>query len=932
MNDRELITAGVEARRNGNRPAALEHFLAAIQAAPTEIVARLEAAQELRFAGQLAEALAVLPEDAVGKPQRASLLTLRAILTREQGDRAAALVLFRAVVEACPDHLAGRLEAAQELRFAGQLAEALAILPEDAVGKPQRAFLLTLRAILTRERGDRAAALVLFRAAVEACPDHLGGRLEAAQELRFAGQLAEALAILPEDAVGKPQRASLLTLRAILTRERGDRAAALVLFRAAVEACPDHLAGRLEAAQELRFAGQLAEALAILPEDAVGKPQRAFLLTVRGYLYRRLGDRVASQAAFSAAAAAAAAVPQNPIYHRAVLAEHRAHGCPEQALEWIERLPESLRTTSLLLAERGHIAMAMGEHTAALEAFRAVSALPGAPADCWANLAHCYQCLGAPDQAITVCEEALQREPGHAGTLLRLAELYLLANRYDECRALCSRIRASTDHAAAAWILRCRATTQAEGTAAALALTLRAEAELGPNAALLAYRLELLMRYGRFAEALAVCEAMADRLVDEPQLRLMAARLHLSQHRLVAAAALLDGWEPAAAWQRMHAELLRGTLAESQWRLADAVGHFRAAQALDPGAAAPSEQLGRVALLLLDIETANAALRHHAGAESSRRRLLGQSGNASQSLLGQVMDEYRLDAELIGKLRKVQALPPGARLGQLLSLVRGNPDSTPVAIALLLALRQAGMLDLAVPTSMAQRRIPRRIIQFWAQGAPPPEIAALMQTWRRWHPGHDWRSFDDPSAMAWLEQHGMHDVLRAYRRAREPAQRSDLFRLAFLAKEGGLYADADDACLAPLDHLVPPNTGLLCYQEEFASLGNNLIGAAPGHPVIRRALALATESVLRGDTDLVWLATGPGLLTRAFAQEMAASEHPARAWLADVAVLERGVATNATAMHLQVSYKGSNAHWLRGAFVTRGRHKPGAPLAERRSA
>jgi len=37
------------------------------------------------------------------------------------------------------------------------------------------------------------------------------------------------------------------------------------------------------------------------------------------------------------------------------------------------------------------------------------------------------------------------------------------------------------------------------------------------------------------------------------------------------------------------------------------------------------------------------------------------------------------------------------------------------------------------------------------------------------------------------------------------------------------------------------------------------------------ALQLATEAINRGDDDLIWLATGPGLITRAFAQTLAMS-------------------------------------------------------------
>ena len=107
-------------------------------------------------------------------------------------------------------------------------------------------------------------------------------------------------------------------------------------------------------------------------------------------------------------------------------------------------------------------------------------------------------------------------------------------------------------------------------------------------------------------------------------------------------------------------------------------------------------------------------------------------------------------------------------------------------------------------------------------------------------------------------------------RADGPAQKSDILRLAVLGKEGGWYVDADDRCVAPLSTLAAGRAGFVAYQEEFSTLGNNVMGAAPGHPIITIALENAIEALAQGDTDIVWLSTGPGLLTRSFAQALPA--------------------------------------------------------------
>jgi mannosyltransferase OCH1-like enzyme len=103
------------------------------------------------------------------------------------------------------------------------------------------------------------------------------------------------------------------------------------------------------------------------------------------------------------------------------------------------------------------------------------------------------------------------------------------------------------------------------------------------------------------------------------------------------------------------------------------------------------------------------------------------------------------------------------------------------------------------------------------------------------------------------------------------------------------------------------------YQEEYGTVGNNFIAVIPGHPVIRRALQHAVNSVNRGDRDLIWLATGPGLLTRALVEVLI--KNPSwRAVLKRVAILDRGKLAQGVASHCMTAYKKTSRHWSRSAF------------------
>jgi mannosyltransferase OCH1-like enzyme len=112
-------------------------------------------------------------------------------------------------------------------------------------------------------------------------------------------------------------------------------------------------------------------------------------------------------------------------------------------------------------------------------------------------------------------------------------------------------------------------------------------------------------------------------------------------------------------------------------------------------------------------------------------------------------------------------------------------------------------------------------------------------------------------------------VLFAYHRAAVPSVRADLFRLAYLAREGGVFVDADSACLAPLQGLLPPQAALVACRERLGMLESGFIAAAAEHKAILLALDQATASINRGDRDPLRLSTGPGLLTRCAAQVLA---------------------------------------------------------------
>ena len=171
-------------------------------------------------------------------------------------------------------------------------------------------------------------------------------------------------------------------------------------------------------------------------------------------------------------------------------------------------------------------------------------------------------------------------------------------------------------------------------------------------------------------------------------------------------------------------------------------------------------------------------------------------------------------------------------------------------------MRQAGLFPHGPAEPGSLSPIPKRIIQFWDTAEPPHDISNLMGSWREYHPNFEYALFNEQSAQEFIRTNFPMAVLRAFGRAQHPAQRADIFRLAYLCANGGFYADADDRSLASIEAFVPSDAALMVYQENYGTLGNNFMGASPKHPVITRALALATEALNRGDNETLWLSTG----------------------------------------------------------------------------
>jgi hypothetical protein len=188
--------------------------------------------------------------------------------------------------------------------------------------------------------------------------------------------------------------------------------------------------------------------------------------------------------------------------------------------------------------------------------------------------------------------------------------------------------------------------------------------------------------------------------------------------------------------------------------------------------------------------------------------------------------------------------------------------------------------------------IPRTLVRYWHDPhGVPSDVQRCLDSWEALRgEGFSIQMFDDVSARTYIaERYGRREVA-AFEQCRHPAMRSDYLRMCYVLAEGGLYVDADDVLMGdgwkevfrggtlkvrPLCYDIRAGGMVAAAELRRAELptegrifyvNNNPIAAPADHPVLRRALARATGTLLGDDpAPEIQSTTGPGNLTASLA-------------------------------------------------------------------
>lgn len=177
--------------------------------------------------------------------------------------------------------------------------------------------------------------------------------------------------------------------------------------------------------------------------------------------------------------------------------------------------------------------------------------------------------------------------------------------------------------------------------------------------------------------------------------------------------------------------------------------------------------------------------------------------------------------------------------------------------------------------------IPRDIHITWKtkdRTAMPRWMPGYLQGWQDLNPRHRLHLWDDQDCEELIrsEQENLRrdlgiDIVDLYHQLAKPVEKSDLWRYVVIYTRGGIYTDADTACLSPCDEWILPEDRALVGFESFkiehpTQYCQWTFAAEPGHPflgLLLQRVARAIHDVTGDGSKATLQRTGPLVFTDA---------------------------------------------------------------------
>lgn len=561
------------------------------------------------------------------------------------------------------------------------------------------------------------------------------------------------------------------------------------------------------------------------------------------------------------------------------------------------------------LVGAGDVAQARGDYAAAASRYRQAQQIRPDDGKLSLRVANVLRAAGRLDAAQSAVAVVVAKEAASPGALRVQTRLLSNSASIGSRRELLRRSAEAQDKNTTEWARLARFSADHDGLESGLAVLDEAEAKLGRDPKLSVARAEIYFKRGLDDAGEATLSSAQKRFPDSIEVLAKSIVQDIAKGRFDDAKLKIERYPERTRSQRLKRLMLVARLDERLWRIDEAAMSYLDVTRLAPSHVQAHRALARVEVLRMRPLNARTSLQAACKFNRGSLLLAGRATNASQGLVGEFVNELHSDPPALERARTAYERRD---VGAALRLVREAPESTGAATTLFILLRRCGLFDTIRP-SRGVRTIPHRIVQFWDSVTPPEDVIGLMSSWAEHNPNWFYQCYSNETASKYILS--LSDLLlyRAWRSVRSAAQRADLFRLAVLAHEGGVYADADDRCTGALD-AITERPSLLLWQEHYGSTGNNFVAVAPGHPVIKMALSRAVRAILRGDGESIWFSTGRGLLTRCAAGFFAESDDPLSLLNGELRILDQHELKAVCSPGCMTSYKTTRKHWMKAEF------------------
>ncbi|MCB8883974.1 tetratricopeptide repeat protein [Acidisoma cellulosilytica] len=824
------------------------------------------------------------------------------------GDNARAAIAFEEAIALDQADEDAAIDCAIALTHIGRYPAADAFL----AGKPETPSVLAARGNLAAQHGKLDGAVEFYRAALAAEKTPSVAAFHRLITLyRRLGRFDEALEVLAELAVqGHEKAATVAHTRGVVLLAQGQRDEAIAAFRAGLMAEPTSELCILALAREYRGIARNKEADALL----AGCRETVAVLLERSDLALALRD---PEAARLHAEAADRLQPKRPDALMRLLRieiDQENYAAARTAAERI--LDKGGEFRLQYLRAMADVARAEEDDLAVKMLMTQLVALQPKDAHARLDLARALRKLGEGVEAAVEVAHALDSDPQSTVALDQMGEQALRDRDYPAARHFFRRVlEIAPEHVHHHLrLVRLLQTMDSDEQNEVMAACV---ARFGAIVEVRSEQIRHLRDAGQLGEALIAAEAAIAAYPASFILWSDVFSLTLQIRSAAEAERVLMSMPAQNRRDELIVTMHRAMLAIRRRRHDEARRILEGALKRDPHNRSTILTLFLLSQWRNDLADAKRHHLHLAQLSVPERLMAGETTNASQSHTGQLINDMMLDPEAMEGLELARSGTSRGQLRRLMQLVRERPDHIPTAQAVVVTLAEAGRFTRPPMVAMASEtnvHIPKRVAQYWDAAELPRDLRAYSESWQQINPGFEYRLFNDATARAYLEARLPPPVLYAYIRARDPTTRADLFRLAVLALDGGVWSDMDDRCQKPIGQLFRTSDRAVFWQERSGYICNNFMAVVPDHSIMRRALVTAVTAINRGDHDKVWMLTGPGLITRCFAQDIAAAGAQWSAWLEQVNVISEFDLCPVVAIHCSAVYKRQGRHWHKEAF------------------